>query len=280
MNNHRIQKFDSQGEFVVAWGGYDAYQNGKFRHPGGIAIAPDGSIFVSDSGNDRIQKFRPCTAGCQPPPTPCADGPKILLHVQNVTTKNACSAGAIVDCSGAVTEGDVALPGAGPFYNVYLLANIGSAHDVAGLQCGITYQDGTPGALDDGTGIDIFDWTLCASLEFPPLDEPAWPKPGSGNLMTWSRDQCQAGATALAGYFYLGAYSLDRLQLVPRPVDGLAKLANCSAVEIPLSAGDLGYASFSQGARLKGCNPGLVSDCLVQVPVLTTTWGGLKALYR
>jgi hypothetical protein len=159
------------------------------------------------------------------------------------------------------------------------LAYIGSAHDIAGLQCGITYQNGSPGAASDGQGIDIFDWTLCASLEFPSTGDQPWPEPGSGNLITWSLDHCQTGVTAVAGYFYLGAYGVDQLRLIPRPIDNLAKLAHCNASEILISPGDLGVASFSSGARIRGCNPAVVGNCEA-ISVRTTTWSGIKTIFR
>jgi len=63
-NNHRIQKFDSNGTFLTRWGSYcdtaasgvDAC-NGQFKYPVGVAIDALGNIFVADSHNHRIQKF-------------------------------------------------------------------------------------------------------------------------------------------------------------------------------------------------------------------------------
>jgi hypothetical protein len=97
---------------------------------------------------------------------------------------------------------------------------------VGGLQCGITYD---PAAH---AGVDVFNWTLCASLEFPSSGpNGAWPAAGSGNLITWDGAfRCQrtqpdgSGVVAAAGYFYCAAYSTDRLELIPRPVDGQAKV--------------------------------------------------------
>ncbi len=66
--NHRIQKFDSDGQFITKWGGYcitdvdedgvlDDPCNGKFYYPKGIAIGTDSSVYVSEIGNNRIQRF-------------------------------------------------------------------------------------------------------------------------------------------------------------------------------------------------------------------------------
>ncbi|MDQ7052370.1 MAG: NHL repeat-containing protein [candidate division KSB1 bacterium] len=43
-------------EFVREWGG-TGNQFGQFHEPIGIAVAPDGAVYVADAGNHRIQKF-------------------------------------------------------------------------------------------------------------------------------------------------------------------------------------------------------------------------------
>ncbi|MFH1891539.1 MAG: 6-bladed beta-propeller [Candidatus Zixiibacteriota bacterium] len=55
-HNHRIQKFDLQGNFILEWGSYGA-GDGEFVTPVGIDIDYEGDIFVADSGNHRIQVF-------------------------------------------------------------------------------------------------------------------------------------------------------------------------------------------------------------------------------
>ena len=42
--------------FVSRWG-TKGTGDGQFDFPDGITEAPDGSVYVVDSGNDRIQKF-------------------------------------------------------------------------------------------------------------------------------------------------------------------------------------------------------------------------------
>ncbi|NIN65640.1 MAG: TIGR03663 family protein [Anaerolineae bacterium] len=54
--NHRIQKFDSGGEFITAWGSFGT-EPGQFSEPWGIAVDDDGNVYVADTWNHRIQKF-------------------------------------------------------------------------------------------------------------------------------------------------------------------------------------------------------------------------------
>jgi DNA-binding beta-propeller fold protein YncE len=59
-NNHRIQKFTNDGIFLTAWGAKGS-GNGEFNDPTGIAVgfSPEvtNDVFVTDSGNARIQRF-------------------------------------------------------------------------------------------------------------------------------------------------------------------------------------------------------------------------------
>ncbi len=54
--NQRIQKFDSEGNFLSKWGSANTTP-GTFQSPLGVAVYGD-FVYVADSGNNRIQKFR------------------------------------------------------------------------------------------------------------------------------------------------------------------------------------------------------------------------------
>jgi len=55
-DNHRIQKFDSNGNFLLQWGS-QGIENGQFNSPQGIAIDFQDNIYIADTLNHRIQKF-------------------------------------------------------------------------------------------------------------------------------------------------------------------------------------------------------------------------------
>jgi uncharacterized protein (TIGR03663 family) len=62
--NHRIQKFDAQGNFVTMWGRFESTGGelgtpGVFYGPRSLAIGQDGNLYVMDTGNKRIQVFTP-----------------------------------------------------------------------------------------------------------------------------------------------------------------------------------------------------------------------------
>ena len=55
--SNRVEKFNSAGTFVTAWGTLGT-GNGQFNAPTGIAVDPSsGNVYVADTGNNRIQEF-------------------------------------------------------------------------------------------------------------------------------------------------------------------------------------------------------------------------------
>jgi len=53
---NRIQKFDSNGMFLLKWGSQGTGE-GQFSTPHGIAVDGDGFVYVADGDNNRVQKF-------------------------------------------------------------------------------------------------------------------------------------------------------------------------------------------------------------------------------
>ena len=57
LKNNRIQKFDSNGNYLISWG-MPGTRPGQFQHPADLAVDPKTQfVYVSDIENSRIQKF-------------------------------------------------------------------------------------------------------------------------------------------------------------------------------------------------------------------------------
>jgi DNA-binding beta-propeller fold protein YncE len=60
---HRIQRFDPNGAFLTQWGVFGQHSAGdptgqsRFYGPRSIDVAPDGTVYVTDTGNKRVQVF-------------------------------------------------------------------------------------------------------------------------------------------------------------------------------------------------------------------------------
>jgi hypothetical protein len=216
------------------------------------------------------------------PAAPWDDQAKLVLHVRPVTQQSACFAwGALDDCQAAVTTGNLTVPAEGPYYFVYLLVARGSSPaNVAEVRTGISYQGGASGGQNDHAGIDVLAWRLCATMDGVTPNVPEWPAPGSGNTIRWDLpESCQDQATAVAGYFYLAAYSADVLMLTGDPADGDAEIRDCASnVEGLDESKELGRAAFGAGVAESACNP-CVAPCDGS-PVRSATWGGIKGLLR
>lgn len=57
-SNNRVQKFDSDGNFIEKWGNFSGNE-GDFFSPQGVACGPNGEVYVVDGLLNKITKFTP-----------------------------------------------------------------------------------------------------------------------------------------------------------------------------------------------------------------------------
>jgi hypothetical protein len=136
------------------------------------------------------------------------------------------------------------------YFAYVLITDFSIQRGLAGVQFGISYDDSV------GRGVDITSWQNCALYQW---EMENWPASGTGNLLTWDQaEDCQETAPLPVGFFFLTAYSEDRLKLIPRPVDGLARVAMCGLTVgrkttlDNIKAENLGWIDFGKGP---GYNP-------------------------
>jgi tripartite motif-containing protein 71 len=57
LSNHRVQKFDSNGKFILKWGFEEAGGRQASRAPHSIAVDPSNNVYLADKNGDDILKF-------------------------------------------------------------------------------------------------------------------------------------------------------------------------------------------------------------------------------
>jgi tripartite motif-containing protein 71 len=55
-DNHSIKRFTSTGVLLGNWGRFGS-GDGEFSYPNGVALGPNGYVYVMDTGNNRVQYF-------------------------------------------------------------------------------------------------------------------------------------------------------------------------------------------------------------------------------
>jgi hypothetical protein len=204
------------------------------------------------------------------------DEASIGLYLIPATTPVTCATITPKACgdTGLQLGGTVSLN----YYAVLCVFGADPDSGIAGLVCGIDYN-GSPRA-----GVDIDTWTLCSGgLDFP---SDNWPGARTGNIITWvAPEDCQKtvpgdlsdGVTAVAGFFYLTAYSADELKITPHPrLDSgpLFQVADCSSREYNLDPNkQAGSVAFSSDGSQKGSLP------CIKRPTESKTWGQVKSSF-
>jgi hypothetical protein len=215
-------------------------------------------------------------------------GPKIAMHAKAHTSKTptqCTSQSPTIPCSQYVTSWPVSSPA-----DVYIVVAQAEAEPgVAGLQCGIDF-DGRP-----GQGVDVMGFEVCADFQFanPGSGGEVWPEAGSGIILMWEPTlNCQRtvigsdGVHAVAGCFYVYAYSGDVLRVIPdytHPPGPQVKVWDCSGVTTDLlyvpGWVNTSRIAFGPDYLDQGCNPCLVI-CAEPVAVKNTSWGRLKTRFQ
>jgi hypothetical protein len=206
----------------------------------------------------------------------------IGLYLKEKGARVACSKITPLSCGDteAITRGELYVE-----YVAYLgVFNADAQLGVAGLECSLRYDDGPR------SGVDIDSWNSCAGSEYPSDDWPG--RSGSANRIVWTTSSSSTlvcnqeepagigtGVTAIAGYFFLTAYSDDKLQIAPwRGSDSSSipssNIADCSRRQHEISPENLGYVIFSDETEVKGKLP-----CTQSIRE-KTTWGTVKELYN
>lgn len=89
VDRSRIMVIAGDGNLSVLAGGVDGYKDGTadvalFKGIGGIALAPNGDVFVSDSGNNRIRRIRMPKGEQVVPPSQIAIQPFVGITIQGI----------------------------------------------------------------------------------------------------------------------------------------------------------------------------------------------------
>lgn len=208
------------------------------------------------------------------------DYAKIIMHIVPYSGGMSCnSTKGKIGCAGMKTAGTLNTP----YFAFVCVVDADASKGVAGAEFGVEYNSSR------NRGVDVLDWSLCGTLQFA-MDR--WPASGTGLLVTWdTQNKCQreepagtgTGVVAVAGYFYISAYSSDKFSVTRRSIGTppTAKVADCAGNEslvdgfgTNFSQSHLGFVNFSDGGTVAGYNP-----CGLAKPVEETGWGKLKSTY-
>lgn len=186
---------------------------------------------------------------------------KILVHLAAPTQKAACTRATARPACNQINATGQLYPTR--YFAYALVVDAAAWAGVGAMEFGIDY-DGAP-----HSGVDVYEWHLCADAETP---SAGWPAAVTGNRIAWNSanpGQCQRwepggpgnGVVAVAGYFYCAAYTPDTLRITPNPSNQEAAVTDCGGVTDhlfdPEACGPqstaLGSAAFGGGVGYNPC---------------------------
>ncbi len=194
-----------------------------------------------------------CTGDGAVTGTPNNSG-KWALHYAGAHNSKANTCDFVLEgCGDLVVEGP-ADPGR---YDVYVIAI--DVDRIAATRYG----------LDCDGQFYFYGWMSCSSLEIP---TEGWPGCGEGNAQSWSQEQ--PGPHVTIGILDVYVYEPSSLGVAPDPRTGWAEWCD-GAVPSPVCRMTVSPEAFgSVGFGREGYDPSQ------EVPVIETTWGKVKAIYR
>ena len=182
--NHQILHFNPDGSLLHAWGEYAASDfnsgemapAGRFNEPWGLAVGPDGSVYVADTWNNRIQKFT-------------AEGEFVTMWGQFGAAESLYHfwgpRGVAVD-----TQGRVYITDTGNKRVVIFDSNGGALESVGGAGLGVGQFDEPVGiAVDDQGRVYVADtWNKRVQVLIPDGDTLSYPTNITWDIDAWLGD--------------------------------------------------------------------------------------------
>jgi len=249
-NNHRIQKFTSNGDYVTQWGSHGT-GDGQFgdSSPAGIAVDLAGNVFLTDTDNQRVQRFTDTGA-----------------FVTQWTS--GTSTGIAMDAAGNVYVGEPRDRRVQKFTSSGTLLQ-----DVPTDADGLTVD--ADGNIFVGNGVyRVFKFSAAGDLLL------GWGSLGTGNGQFGNPGPVRL-AIASSGLVYVVDHANSRIEVFTPDGAYVTQWGSTGSgpgqflnpIGIAIDANDNIYVADTNNSRIQKFGP-------LPTPVLATSWGQLKRLYR